>query len=122
MNAGIIDLAVRKSLESHRSSKAKFRQAVDLALTAHEILLNFHFVKHFLSGAFIAIVMTGLDQDMMQKNLSCRNIKEAKKNMYVMSISLLPVNLIFLFLGAVLIQFALFRAFPYRKPQISYLP
>ena len=71
--------------------------------------LEHHFVKHFLSGAFIAIVMTGLDQDMMQKNLSCKNIKEAKKNMYVMSISLLPVNLVFLFLGAVLIQFAQFR-------------
>jgi Na+/proline symporter len=74
--------------------------------------LEHHFVKHFLSGAFIAIVMTGLDQDMMQKNLSCRNIQEAKKNMYVMSISLLPVNLVFLFLGAVLIQFALFQGIP----------
>ncbi len=68
-----------------------------------------HFVKHFLSGAFITIVMTGLDQDMMQKNLSCRNIREAKKNVYLMSISLVPVNLVFLFLGAVLIQFAAFR-------------
>jgi SSS family solute:Na+ symporter len=68
-----------------------------------------HFIKHFLSGAFITIVMTGLDQDMMQKNLSCKNIKEAKKNMYLMSISLVPVNLVFLFLGAVLIQFAQFR-------------
>jgi SSS family solute:Na+ symporter len=67
-----------------------------------------HFFKHFLSGAFITIVMTGLDQDMMQKNLSCRNIKEAKKNMYLMSISLVPVNLVFLFLGAVLIQFVQF--------------
>jgi SSS family solute:Na+ symporter len=68
-----------------------------------------HFFKHFLSGAFITIVMTGLDQDMMQKNLSCKNIKEAKKNMYMMSIALVPVNLIFLFLGAVLIQFAHFK-------------
>ncbi len=68
-----------------------------------------HFFKHFLSGAFIVIVMTGLDQDMMQKNLSCKNIREAKKNMYVMSISLLPVILVFLFLGAILIQFAQFR-------------
>jgi Na+/proline symporter len=65
-----------------------------------------HFFKHFLSGAFITIVMTGLDQDMMQKNLSCRNIREAKKNMYLMSLSLVPVNLVFLFLGAVLIRFA----------------
>jgi Na+/proline symporter len=68
-----------------------------------------HFFKHFLAGAFITIVMTGLDQDMMQKNLSCKNIKEAKKNMYLMSIALVPVNLVFLFLGAVLIQFAAFR-------------
>jgi len=68
-----------------------------------------HFVKHFLSGAFIVIVMTGLDQDMMQKNLSCKNIREAKKNMYVMSISLLPVILVFLYLGAILIQFAQFH-------------
>lgn len=65
-----------------------------------------HFFKHFLSGAFITIVMTGLDQDMMQKNLSCRNIRAAKKNIYLMSIALVPVNLVFLFLGAVLIQFA----------------
>jgi len=67
-----------------------------------------HFLKHFLSGAFITIVMTGLDQDMMQKNLSCRNIRDAKKNMYLMSISLVPVNLLFLFLGAVLLQYAVF--------------
>ncbi|MFH0758066.1 MAG: sodium:solute symporter [Bacteroidota bacterium] len=65
-----------------------------------------HFLKHLFSGAFIAIVMTGLDQDMMQKNLSCRNIWDAKKNMYLMSLSLVPVNLVFLFLGAVLICFA----------------
>lgn len=62
-----------------------------------------HFmVKDFLAGMFIAIVMTGLDQDMMQKNLSCRNLREAKKNIYWLSISLVPVNLLFLSLGAVL--------------------
>jgi SSS family solute:Na+ symporter len=71
-----------------------------------------HFVKHFLSGAFITIVMTGLDQDMMQKNLSCRNIRDAQKNVYLMSLSLVPVNLVFLFLGAVLIHFAAFAAIP----------
>jgi Na+/proline symporter len=60
------------------------------------------FVKDFLAGMFIAIVMTGLDQDMMQKNLSCRNLPEAKKNIYWLSISLVPVNLLFLSLGAVL--------------------
>ncbi|RLD56508.1 MAG: sodium:solute symporter [Bacteroidetes bacterium] len=62
-----------------------------------------HFmIKDFLAGMFIAIVMTGLDQDMMQKNLSCRNLKDAKKNIYWLSIALIPVNLLFLSLGAVL--------------------
>jgi Na+/proline symporter len=60
------------------------------------------FLKQILSGAFIAIVMTGLDQEMMQKNLSCRNIREAQKNMFTFSIVLVFVNLMFLFLGAVL--------------------
>jgi len=67
---------------------------------------EYHFIKQFLGGAFIAIVMTGLDQDMMQKNLSCKNIKEAKKNMYWMSFSLIPVNLLFLALGALLYIYA----------------
>ncbi len=81
-----------------------------------------HFLKHFLSGAFIAIVMTGLDQDMMQKNLSCKNIKEAKKNMYFMSIALVPVNLVFLFLGAVLIQFAQFRGIAVPEVTDNFFP
>jgi len=65
-----------------------------------------NFVKLFLSGMFITIAMTGLDQDMMQKNLSCRNIKDSQKNMTLLSLILVPVNLIFLFLGAVLYLFA----------------
>lgn len=65
-----------------------------------------HFLKQFFSGAFITIVMTGLDQDMMQKNLSCRNISDAKKNMYWYGFAFLPVNLIFLSLGVLLFIFA----------------
>lgn len=65
-----------------------------------------NFIKQFLSGAFITIVMTGLDQDMMQKNLSCRNIKDAKKNMYSFSLTLIPINLIFLCLGALIYIYA----------------
>ena len=61
------------------------------------------FVKQFFSGMFITIVMTGLDQEMMQKNLSCRNIKEAQKNMFTFSAILVFVNLLFLFLGALLL-------------------
>lgn len=62
-----------------------------------------HFLKQFLSGIFIVIVMTGLDQDMMQKNLSCRNLKEAQKNMYCYGLSFVPVNYLFLCLGILLI-------------------
>jgi solute:Na+ symporter, SSS family len=65
-----------------------------------------HFGKQFISGAFIAIVMTGLDQDMMQKNLSCRSIGEAQKNMFTFSVVLVFVNLMFLVLGALLFLFA----------------
>lgn len=65
-----------------------------------------HFVKQFLGGMFITIVMTGLDQDMMQKNLSCRNLKDASKNVYLYSASFVPVNLLFLSLGVLLVIFA----------------
>lgn len=64
------------------------------------------FGKQFLSGMFITIAMTGLDQEMMQKNLSCRTLKEAQKNMFTFSCILVLVNLLFLTLGAVLFVFA----------------
>lgn len=64
------------------------------------------FGKQVLSGALITIVMTGMDQDMMQKNLSCRNIGEAKKNMYSFTVVLILANLMFLFLGALMYEFA----------------
>lgn len=65
-----------------------------------------HFVKQFISGAFIAIVMTGLDQDMMQKNLTCRNLKDAQKNMFWFTIVLTIVNFVFLVLGLLLTVYA----------------
>lgn len=65
-----------------------------------------NFFKQFISGAFIAIVMTGLDQDMMQKNLTCRTLKDAQKNMFWFSIVLVIVNLLFLSLGALLYIYA----------------
>jgi Na+/proline symporter len=61
-----------------------------------------NFFKQFFSGALITIVMTGLDQDMMQKNLACPNIRDAQKNMFSFSIILFVTNLIFLTLGALL--------------------
>jgi len=64
------------------------------------------FWNQFFSGAFIAIVMTGLDQDMMQKNLTCRNLKDAKKNMFWFTLVLVVVNFFFLALGILLTDYA----------------
>ena len=61
-----------------------------------------HFWKQFLSGAFIAIVMTGLDQDMMQKNLTCKTLKDAQKDMCTYGVAFVPANLLFLSLGVLL--------------------
>jgi len=65
-----------------------------------------NFFKLFFAGMFITIVMTGLDQDMMQKNLSCRTLADAQKNMLTLSLVLVVVNLIFLMLGALLYIYA----------------
>ncbi len=77
------------------------------------IFLDWHdkrfFIKELVSGAFIAIVMTGLDQEMMQKNLSCRSLKDARKNMYTFTGIMVVVNLIILFLGATLYIFSTYN-------------
>ena len=65
-----------------------------------------HWLKSFLGGMFIAIAMTGLDQDNMQKNLTCKNLKESQKNVITLGLVLIPVNFIFLFLGALLFTYA----------------
>jgi solute:Na+ symporter, SSS family len=79
-----------------------------------------YYLKQLLSGAFIAVVMTGLDQDMMQKNLSCRSLRDAQKNMFSFSVILIFVNFLFLFLGASLFIFANTRgiALPVRSDDI----
>ena len=70
------------------------------------ILNRNHFLKSFIGGAFVTICMTGLDQDMMQKNLSCRNLEDAQKNMVVFSIVLVLVTGLFMLLGALLFIYA----------------
>lgn len=65
-----------------------------------------NFWKHFIGGAFISITMTGLDQNMMQKNLSCPSLRDAQKNIWLFSIVMVLVNLIFLSMGAMLYLFA----------------
>lgn len=81
-----------------------------------------HFVQQFFSGAFIAIAMTGLDQDMMQKNLSCRSLKDAQKNMYWYSFALVPVNLLFLSLGALLYLYADWKQIPVPAMSDDFFP
>ena len=65
-----------------------------------------HFIKSFIGGMFITICMTGLDQDMMQKNLTCKSLKEAQKNMLVFSFILVIVTFLFMLLGALLFIYA----------------
>lgn len=65
-----------------------------------------NFFKQFFSGIFIVIVMTGLDQDMMQKNLTCKNLRDAQKNMYCYGFSFVPLNFLFLCLGILLVLLA----------------
>ena len=64
-----------------------------------------YFMKSFLGGMFITICMTGLDQDMMQKNLTCKNLSDAQKNMIVFSFVLVFVTFIFLVLGSILFKY-----------------
>jgi SSS family solute:Na+ symporter len=77
-----------------------------------------YFWKQFLAGAFIAVVMTGLDQDMMQKNLTCRNLKDAQKNMFWFTIVLVIVNFFFLALGVLLTDYAQKNGIDAHKDQL----
>ncbi len=79
-----------------------------------------HVVKSFLGGMFIAIAMTGLDQDMMQKNLTCKNVKEAQWNVISLGFVLIIVNFVFLTLGALLFIYA--EKFGIAIPQIDGSP
>ena len=65
-----------------------------------------HFWKQFLSGIFIVVVMTGLDQDMMQKNLTCKTLRDAQKNVMTSSLLSIVVNILFLCLGAALLAYS----------------
>ncbi|MEK6452030.1 MULTISPECIES: sodium:solute symporter [unclassified Myroides] len=67
---------------------------------------RFNFFKQFIGGIFVTLAMVGLDQDLMQKNLSCKNIKEAQKNMYSFTAIFVVINLFFLGVGALLYIYA----------------
>lgn len=76
------------------------------------------FLKQFVSGMFIAIVMTGLDQDMMQKNLTCRTLKDAQKNIFWFTLVLTVVNFLFLLLGLLLTDYADFAGISETKDDL----
>ena len=74
----------------------------DNIIITDSLLERNHFIKSFVGGIFITVCMTGLDQDMMQKNLTCKSLKDAQKNMVVFSIVLVIVTFLFMVLGALL--------------------
>lgn len=74
------------------------------------------FWKQFLAGMFTTIAMTGLDQDMMQKNLSCRTLRESRKNVLSYGVAFIPVNLLFLALGVLLYNFAAMHGISVSRP------
>ena len=69
-----------------------------------DIMSKQYFWKQFVSGVFVVIVMTGLDQDMMQKNLTCKDLKSAQKDMCSYGVLFVPVNLMLLSLGVLLVH------------------
>lgn len=79
-----------------------------------------HFLKHFLGGIFITVGMTGLDQDMMQKNLTCKNVGDAQKNMVSLGVILIFVNLLFLGLGALLYMYAQQQGIEFAKSDLLF--
>ena len=91
-----LNLSVNEAVSAIANSEMSRIFVFDDWLSPH------HFVKQFLSGAFIAIVMTGLDQDMMQKNLTCKTLRDAQKDMCTYGVAFVPANLLFLSLGVLL--------------------
>ncbi|MDD4848042.1 MAG: sodium:solute symporter [Bacteroidales bacterium] len=91
----------------HKASEAGYTKMFETDWRAN----NF-FLKQIVSGAFITITMTGLDQDMMQKNLTCKTLRDAQKNMFTLSISMLIVTFCFLVLGAILLYYSDVTGFP----------
>ena len=81
-----------------------------------------NFWKQFLSGIFVVIVMTGLDQDMMQKNLTCKTLREAQKDMCTYGLAFFPANLLFLSLGVLLILLAQKQGIPLPQAPDDLLP
>lgn len=99
--------AILKVLNFDVATIVNVSKSSDITKLFHwNILEKTFFLKQFFGGIFIAIAMTGLDQNMMQKNLSCHNLQSAQKNMVSFSFVMLVVNFVFLSLGALLYAYA----------------
>jgi Na+/proline symporter len=81
-----------------------------------------HVLKQFFSGIFIALVMTGLDQDMIQKNRTIKRLRDSQKNMYWYGFAFIPLNLLFLSLGALMLTFAAENGLPLPNSSDEILP
>ena len=120
VSVGICIVVVSQDLGLNISNIAQFIADSDYSKTFffEDASLPTYFWKQFLSGAFIAIVMTGLDQDMMQKNLTCRSLKDAQKNMFWFTIVLTVVNFLFLVLGLLFTEYAIKNGIDAHKDQL----
>lgn len=98
----IVNVASALGMTIPEDFAAVFRDSHSHTFVFDDFLSRQNFWKQFLSGIFIVIVMTGLDQDMMQKNLTCKNLREAQKDMCTYGIAFVPANLLFLCLGVML--------------------
>jgi Na+/proline symporter len=98
------------------SALQQMGQAGHTQLFNSDVMSGSFFMKQLLGGMFIAITMTGLDQEMMQKNISVKNLKDAQKNMMSFALVLLLVNFLFLFLGGILYLYAAANHLPMDKP------
>lgn len=109
VSVGVCIYVVSTDLELNISGLANFVSESSFSKTFffEDVSSPKYFWKQFFSGAFIAIVMTGLDQDMMQKNLTCRSLRDAQKNMFWFTIVLTVVNFFFLVMGLLFTEYAL---------------
>ncbi len=108
LSVGICIYVISNDLGLSVNGLANFVAESDFSKTIFldDVSSPFYFWKQFFAGAFIAIAMTGLDQDMMQKNLTCKSLKDAQKNMFWFTLTLTFVNFMFLVLGLLFTEYA----------------
>lgn len=92
-------------LSNHSLSYMFWKSSKYTSIFNWDYLSSGYFGKHFIGGIFLCVAMTGLDQNMMQKNLSCRSLKDAQKNMIMTAFIVVFVNIVFLSLGVLMIEF-----------------